>query len=310
MRYYRVADGAGTRLVAAADGEAYDLTAARPRLDRFVALARAADLAGETVDDVAAGLTEEATPVDPDALASASGTGTGTRTGGEGAGDGADALDLALPVVPEEVWAAGVTYEISERAREAESGMPDIYLDVYDAERPELFFKATASRTVAPGGAVGVRADSDWDVPEPELGVVLHEGTVVGYTVGNDVSSRSIEGANPLYLPQAKVYDRSCAIGPCVASPETVGDPHDLAVSMTIRRDGETLYDESTSTAEMVRSCDELVDYLGRHNDLPETVVLLTGTTLVPEEFTLRPGDDVEIAVENVGTLLNGTVEV
>jgi 2-dehydro-3-deoxy-D-arabinonate dehydratase len=286
MRYYRVADGAGTRLVAAADGEAYDLTAARPRLDRFVELARAADLADETVDDVAGGLLEEAARVD------------------------LEGLDLALPVVPDEVWAAGVTYEISERAREAESGMPDIYLDVYDADRPELFFKATASRTVAPGGAVGVRADSDWDVPEPELGVVLHERRVVGYTVGNDVSSRSIEGANPLYLPQAKVYDRSCAIGPCVASPETVGDPHDLAVSMTIRRDGETLYDEATSTAEMVRSCDELVDYLERHNALPETTVLLTGTTLVPEEFTLRPGDDVEITVENVGTLLNGTVEV
>jgi 2-dehydro-3-deoxy-D-arabinonate dehydratase len=312
MRYYRVADRAGTRLVAATDGDAYDLTAARPRLDRFVELARAADLADETVDDVAAGLLDAAAPVDRDALrgAAASGSGSGDGSGGDGE-RGADGVrDLALPVVPGEVWAAGVTYAISERAREAESGMPDIYLDVYDAERPELFLKATASRTVASGDAVGVRADSDWNVPEPELGVVLHEGRVVGYTVGNDVSSRAIEGANPLYLPQAKVYDRSCAVGPCVASPETVGDPHDLAVSMTIDRDGETLYDESTSTAEMVRSCEELVDYLARHNALPETTVLLTGTTLVPEEFTLRPGDRVEITVENVGTLVNGTVEV
>jgi 2-dehydro-3-deoxy-D-arabinonate dehydratase len=187
--------------------------------------------------------------------------------------------------------------------------MPDIYVDVYDAERPEIFFKATAERTVGPGEAIGVRGDSDWNVPEPELGVVLYRGDTVGYTVGNDVSSRAIEGANPLYLPQAKVYDRCCALGPCVAT--DVSDPHDLELSMTITRDGETVYEGATSTAEMVRTCEELVSYLTRHNTLPEVTVLLTGTSLVPEdEFTLQPGDGVTIDIEDIGTLSNPVVEV
>jgi 2-dehydro-3-deoxy-D-arabinonate dehydratase len=186
---------------------------------------------------------------------------------------------------------------------------PDIYVDVYDAERPEIFFKATAERTVGPGEAIGVRGDSDWNVPEPELGVVLYRGDTVGYTVGNDVSSRAIEGANPLYLPQAKVYDRCCALGPCVAT--DVSDPHDLELSMTITRDGETVYEGATSTAEMVRTCEELVSYLTRHNTLPEVTVLLTGTSLVPEdEFTLQPGDGVTIDIEDIGTLSNPVVEV
>jgi 2-dehydro-3-deoxy-D-arabinonate dehydratase len=289
MRYYRTAEGAERRLVAATDDGAYDLTAARRRLDRFRDLARAASLAGETVDEVAAGLVDEAEPIDLDAVESTS----------------------ALPVVPSEVWAAGVTYEISEQAREAESGMPEIYLDVYDADRPEIFFKATPSRLVGPGDDVGVRADSDWNVPEPELGIVLYEGEIVGYTVGDDVSSRSIEGNNPLYLPQAKVYDRSCALGPCVASTGTVEDPLDLAMSMEISRDGEVQYREGTSTGEMVRTCEELVDYLTSHNAVPELSVLLTGTSLVPEDgFTLRPGDRIEIDIEGIGTLVNGTVEV
>jgi 2-dehydro-3-deoxy-D-arabinonate dehydratase len=303
MRYYRVPDGAERRLVAVDDGgEAYDLTAARPRLRRFRDLARAASLTDVAVDDVARGLRDDADPTTPPA-------------DDPGAGDDADAgpnapPTPALPVVPDEVWAAGVTYEISERAREAESGMPEIYLEVYDAERPELFFKATGRRTVGPGGDIGVRADSDWNVPEPELGVVVHEGAIVGYTVGNDVSSRAIEGANPLYLPQAKVYDRSCAIGPCVASPATVGDPHDLTTAMRVERDGDLAWEGSTSTAEMVRTCEGLVDHLARHNDLPETTVLLTGTSLVPEEFSLRPGDRVAIEVASIGTLVNGTVRV
>jgi 2-dehydro-3-deoxy-D-arabinonate dehydratase len=129
----------------------------------------------------------------------------------------------------------------------------------------------------------------------------------VGYTIGNDMSSRSIEGENPLYLPQAKVYDRCCSFGPCVASTETVEDPHDLEMTMTIRRDGEAVYEESTNTDQMVRSCEELTSYLTRHNVVPETTVLLTGTALVPDsDFTLRPGDEVEIHIEEIGTLFNG----
>ncbi|MFC6725131.1 fumarylacetoacetate hydrolase family protein, partial [Halobium palmae] len=197
------------------------------------------------------------------------------------------------------------------KAREAESGKPEVYLDVYENDRPELFLKATPARTVGPREAVGVRGDSEWDVPEPELGVVLHRGRAVGYTVGNDVSSRDIEGQNPLYLPQAKVYDRCCSFGPCVATPDTVGDPHDLRMSLTIEREGEVVYEDATSTGEMATTCETLVDYLTRHNTLPETVVLLTGTALVPPEtYSLAEGDRISIDVERIGTLVNDTVVV
>jgi len=156
-----------------------------------------------------------------------------------------------------------------------------------------------------------VRGDSEWNVPEPELGVVLHRGEIVGYTVGNDVSSRDIEGQNPLYLPQAKVYDRCCSLGPCVVSVAAVGDPHDLTLAMTIERDGETLYEDETSTGEMVRTCEELVEYLTRHNVHDGVTVLLTGTTLVPpDDFSLVEGDIVRIRLEDVGTLENRVVAV
>ncbi|WP_135535925.1 fumarylacetoacetate hydrolase family protein [Halostella pelagica] len=287
MRYYRLASGNDISLLAA-DGDAtYDLTAVKPRLDGFTDLAAAANVAGTGVDALASDLTSDAPVVDvhPD--------------------------ETALPLVPDEVWAAGVTYEISEEARETESGMPEMYLDAYEAERPEIFFKATPSRTVGPGEAIGVRGDSSWNVPEPELGIVLYDGEVVGYTVGNDVSSREIEGENPLHLPQAKVYDRCCALGPCIASAEAIGDPHDLTISMSIVRDGETLYDDETSTGKMARTCEELVDYWRAHNAVPETGVLLTGTSLVPEEgFTLMPDDEVTITIEGVGELFNPVIEV
>jgi 2-dehydro-3-deoxy-D-arabinonate dehydratase len=209
------------------------------------------------------------------------------------------------------VWAAGVTYKISEEAREAESGMPEMYLDVYDSQRPELFFKATPEHTVGPEVPIGIRSDSNWNVPEPELGIVLYEGSIVGYTIGNDVSSREIEGKNPLYLPQAKTYDRCCALGPCVASPETVADPHDLTISMSIERDETQIYAGETSTGEMKRSCQELIDYWTQCNAVPEVAVLLTGTSLVPDDsFTLRPKDTVRIQIEKIGSLVNPVIEV
>lgn len=283
MRYYRLNDEEGSRLVAATDEEQYDLTAVKPRVTDFRTLAAAAAVSGETIDDLADTLVAEAPTVPKAAL------------------DG-----LARPLVPDEVWAAGVTYQISEEAREQESGMPEMYLDVYNAERPEIFFKATASRTVGPGVDVGIRTDSDWDVPEPELGIVLYDGNVVGYTVGNDVSSRSIEGENPLYLPQAKVYDRCCSLGPCIASPGTVADPHDLEMTMSIVRNGERVYSGRTSTSEMARTCDELIEYWSAHNAVPELAVLLTGTPLVPDDdFTLRPSDTVHIDIEGIGELTN-----
>ena len=284
MRYYRLSDDGDTRLVAREGDDAYDLTAADPALDSIAALAAA----GDGLDDAADAVLDDAPAVDVAALD-----------------------DASLPVVPEEVWAAGVTYKISEEARAEESTMPEMYMDVYDAERPEIFFKATPSRTVGPNEAVGIRGDSDWDVPEPELGVVLHEGDVVGFTAGNDMSSRDIEGQNPLYLPQAKVYDRCCSLGPAVASAASIGDPHDLAMHVEIERDGETIFTEETDTGEMVRTCEELVGYLTDHNVLPETTVLLTGTSLVPpDEFTLHVGDRVEIEIEGIGTLINDVVEV
>lgn len=289
MRYYRIPGEESTNLVADDESGAFDLTSVRGALESFADLARAAGVSGRSVDDIAADLIQEADEVPQEAV-----TETALR-----------------PLVPDEVWAAGVTYEISEAAREEESGMPDMYLDVYEAERPEVFFKATANRTVGPGDDVGIRADSDWDVPEPELGIVLHEGEIVGFTVGNDVSSRAIEGQNPLYLPQAKIYDRSCAIGPCVVSADSIDDPHDLGMSMRIERDGEVHYEEATSTGEMKRTCEELVSFYTRHNAVAESAVLLTGTSLVPEEgFTLAEGDRITIEIEDVGTLENGVTVV
>ena len=288
MRYYRVRSDGEASLVARDGRTAYDLTAVREGLASFRALADVASVVDEQVDDVASRLTDDAPVLDPDSVA-----------------------DSAVrPAVPDEVWAAGVTYEVSSDAREDESGRGDMYQHVFESERPELFFKATPSRTVGPGEAVGVREDSDWDVPEPELAVVVSHGNVVGYTVGNDVSSRDLEGENPLYLPQAKVYDRCCAIGPCIASPETIGDPLDVTLSMTIERDGETAFDGETSTSNMVRTPEELVSYLNRHNAVPDLAVLLTGTSLVPDDLTLQEGDNVTIDIENVGTLANPVVSV
>ncbi|WP_137288440.1 fumarylacetoacetate hydrolase family protein [Natronorubrum halophilum] len=290
MRYYQLREGKSPRLAVETAGSLYDLTAATPQLRTFEDLLRASTITDHTVDRIADRLLEDASVLPNDALEE-------------------DAPEA--PVSSGEVWAAGVTYRISEEARKAESSMPDMYLDVYESDRPEVFFKATPNRTVGPNEGVGIRADSEWDVPEPELGVVLFEGDIVGYTIGNDMSSRSIEGENPLYLPQAKVYDRCCSIGPCVRSADSLEDPHDLEMWMTISRDDEVLYDESTNTGKMVRSVEELVDCYVEHNAVPDVSVLLTGTSLVPEEgFTLHEGDAVEIGLEGIGTLSNTVVEV
>lgn len=287
MRYYR-STAPDSRLIARVDDQGYDLTAAKPDIDSFTDLAAAASISGRSVTELTERLLDESPEVEMATIES----------------------ELARPLVPQEVWAAGVTYKISEEAREEESGKPEVYLDVYDADRPEVFFKATPSRTVGPDEAVGVRSDSEWDVPEPELGIVLHHGEITGYTIGNDVSSRTIEGENPLYLPQAKVYDRSCSIGPCVVAAESI-DPLDQVISMRIERDGETMYDEQASTSDLVRTPEELVEYCTRHDAVPDSMVLLTGTSLVPEsDFTLRPGDSVEITIDGIGTLRNNVTEV
>jgi 2-dehydro-3-deoxy-D-arabinonate dehydratase len=220
-----------------------------------------------------------------------------------------DPYELLLPLEPPEVWCAGVTYERSRDARIEESAARDVYSLVYDADRPELFLKdAGCRRTVGPGQPVGVRSDSSWDVPEPEIGLVLGEGgEIEGVTIGNDVSSRDIEGANPLYLPQAKVFAGACAIGPAVLSPASDG-PFEIQMRI-LGADGDELFAGETSTARMKRSFEELVEYWLRDNPVPPGSVLLTGTGLVPpDDFTLEPGHLVEIEVPGIGVLSNPVV--
>lgn len=209
-----------------------------------------------------------------------------------------------------EVWAAGVTYRRSEEARVEESATPDIYTKVYRAERPELFFKANARRIAGPGQPIVIRSDSTWDVPEPELGLVVNaHAEVVGYTIGNDVSSRSIEGDNPLYLPQAKVYVGSCALGPAITPTWEVREPYALAIRMRIERNGAIAWEGETSTNALKRRFDDLIAHLFREDDFPEGVVLLTGTALVPDaSFTLEPGDLVEIEIEGLGVMQNPVI--
>ena len=210
-----------------------------------------------------------------------------------------------------EVWAAGVTYERSRTARMAESEQSaDIYDRVYAAERPELFFKSAAWRVSGPGQPVSVRQDSTIDVPEPELAVVLNaDGAVAGYTICNDMSSRSIEGENPLYLPQAKIYLGGCAVGPWIVPAWAVPDPYALTIELTITRDGAAAWEGSASTAALHRKFDELAAYLFRADDFPAGVILSTGTSVVPDlPFTLEAGDVVQIRISGIGQLTNPVV--
>jgi len=222
------------------------------------------------------------------------------------------AATLVAPVDRQEVWAAGVTYRRSRDARMEESTQKSVYDLVYDAARPELFLKATASRVRGPGEAVAVRGDSTWDVPEPELALVINRGgEIVGFTIGNDVSSRSIEGENPLYLPQAKVYTASAALGPVVVLAWELGELGDRTIRLVIRRGGAVLFDGSTSTNEIHRSLAELVAYLFRCNEFPDGAILMTGTGIIPpSEFTLEAGDDVEIAIDGLGSLRNPVIRL
>jgi 2-dehydro-3-deoxy-D-arabinonate dehydratase len=216
---------------------------------------------------------------------------------------------VEAPIGGQEVWAAGVTYYRSRSARMAEAkdaGGGDFYDRVYTAERPELFFKATPSRVAGPGGDVRIRSDAKWSVPEPELTLLVNpRGQIIGYTVGNDMSSRDIEGENPLYLPQAKVYDRSCALGPCIlVSSEPL--PATTAIRLEIERAGRIQFTGATTLKEMKRSSTELVAYLFRESTFRFGTFLMTGTGIVPpDEFTLAAGDRIRITIEPIGTLEN-----
>lgn len=222
-----------------------------------------------------------------------------------------EAPHLLLPVQPHEVWAAGVTYERSREARLAETTTVGIYDKIYDAERPELFFKATASRCVGPNAPIGIRSDSRWTVPEPELAVVLsEEGEVLGYTLGNDMSARDIEGENPLYLPQTKIYRACCSIGPMILlSDEPV--ERSLSLWCRIERRGHEVFRGEVSTSRIRRPIAELVAYLRRANDIPPMTVLLTGTGIVPpDEFACEEGDVIEIGADEIGVLRNPAIRV
>ncbi|MFW6195468.1 MAG: fumarylacetoacetate hydrolase family protein, partial [Chloroflexota bacterium] len=257
MRYYQIAvrGGESHLAVEATEDMVVDLTALSPHVRSFFDLMQTASIMGTTIDRVARQVLDRGTS-----------STFSVRDMHENTENASGWPRMQVPLRSPEVWATGVTYQDSMKERQAESGTPDVYARVYAADRPEVFFKATPSRLMGPYDEVGIRADSTWDVPEPELGFVLYDGEIVGYLCGNDMSSRSIEGENPLYLPQAKVYDRSCSIGPCIATRETVGDPQDLTVRLAIERGGKQAFQGETSTSLMVKDCEYIADWLQRHN--------------------------------------------
>jgi 2-dehydro-3-deoxy-D-arabinonate dehydratase len=216
---------------------------------------------------------------------------------------------VLAPIGSQEVWAAGVTYYRSRDARMEESkaaGGGDFYARVYEADRPEIFFKSTPHRVAGPGQKVRIRKDSKWNVPEPELAVVVNAaGSIIGWTICNDMSSRDIEGENPLYLPQAKVYDQSCGLGPCIlVSPDP--PPASTEIRIEIRRDGASAFEGKTSLDRLKRTPKSLVDWLWRDNSFPSGCFLSTGTGIVPDDsFTLQPRDEVRISIHPIGTLSN-----
>jgi len=214
---------------------------------------------------------------------------------------------VLAPMGNQEVWAAGVTYYRSRTARMEESedsGGANFYDKVYNADRPELFFKATASRVAPPGGIVNIRKDSTWDVPEPELTLVISpRGKIQGFTIGNDMSSRSIEGENPLYLPQAKTYEGCAAIGPCILIQNEI--PESTKINLEVHRTGSLVANGETDLTQLKRKPQELADWLYRANTFPIGCIMMTGTGIVPDGFTLAEGDQVKISIEGIGVLEN-----
>lgn len=299
MRYYSLISSDGdTRLaVEQRDGSLMDVTSLEPELTELDDLALASSLSGETIDGITARIL--------------------------GSGD-ADRFDLAelmdnsrraegyyrlnRPFKPSEVWASGGNYRMSELTGERK----DDSTVKYRSDRPEIFFKATPNRCVGPFASVGIRGDSKMSVAEAELALVLFRGQIIGYTIGNDMSSRSILRESQLYLVQSKVFDRCCAIGPCFVSTECIGSVDDLTVRCKIDRDGSEIWEGESSPSLMTRSCEDLVDWVQRHNPLPDmAVVLLTGTRVVcPSEFTLMEGDVVLITIDGIGVLENDVLVV
>ena len=301
LKYYRLSDQYGNLSLAVETGENVleDITSIEDDLDDISDLARTSALTGISIDDIVRTILDSgsAEQIKLDELMQSSKS------------DGP--LRIDIPLDPPEVWAAGVTYKNSEMERRRESDTPDVYSNVYNADRPEVFLKSTSDRCMGPFEEVGIREDSNWNVPEPELAFVLYRGDIIGYTIGNDMSSRQIEGDNPLYLPQAKFYDQSCSIGPCFVTTESVNDPQNLGVQCLIVRDTETVFEGTTSTSDMARTCLEIADWLQRSNRVPEMTTVLTGTSIVPPpDFSLQPGDNVIITIDEIGTLENSVIQV
>ena len=290
MKYYQVLVNGGSHLcVGNSVDKILDLTDQVPYLRNFIDLLSVAYESNHSIDRITTDLTRKFAL--PEYIIGQS--------------------HLDKPIDPPEVWAAGVTYKRSEQERRLESDSPDVYSKVYFSNRPEIFFKGTSRTLVGNGEDVGIRRDSSWNVPEPELAFVIYDGNIAGYTIGNDVSSRSIEGENPLYLPQAKFYDDSCAIGPCIVSPDSITDPHNLDIAMTVMRGDTMIFEGTTSTSQLVRSCDEISDWLQRHNHVPDGTVVLTGTGIIPPPgFSLVPKDICRITIDQIGVLEVGTKEV
>ena len=223
-------------------------------------------------------------------------------------------LDVTLlpPVDHQEVWAAGVTYKRSRTARMEESeGAASCYDRVYVSPRPELFFKATPHRVAGHGQPLRIRADSAWNVPEPELTLVMNSrARLVGFTAGNDMSSRDIEGDNPLYLPQAKVYNQCCGLGPWITLADSMPPLSEIGIGVTIHREGRVVFEGRTGVDQMARTPEDLMEWLWRDNSFPNGVLLMTGTGIVPEsDFTLQPGDRVDVSIDGIGTLSNPVVQ-
>jgi len=218
---------------------------------------------------------------------------------------------IGKPYTPTEIWAAGVTYKSSELERKRESDTPDVYAKVYNSDRPEIFFKATKERSVGPFEEIGIRQDSSWNVPEAELALVLFKNEIIGYTIGNDMSSRSIEGENPLYLPQAKTYNKCCAIGPSLVTSSSITNPNALTIQCSIFRNGELIFKDDSSTSLMSREFASLKKWLTKSNTVPDMTTFLTGTPIIPPpEFSLLEGDLVQISITDIGTLENRVVTV
>lgn len=302
MKYYKLirSDGETSLAVEIQDGSLTDITSKDEDVNEIEDLILASSLTQISLDEIVLRLVGSNAPKDYDLDQVI-----------EDSRDGTGDLWLDRPVEPPEIWAAGVTYKTSEMERRRESETPDVYSKVYTADRPELFMKATSDRCVGPFESVGIRKDSNWNVPESELAFILYKGQIVGYTIGNDMSSRSIEGENPLYLPQAKTYDRCCAIGPCFITPNALKDLYDLKTSCVVSRQGEKIYCGESSTSMMSRTCENLSEWLQKSNLLPNMTTVLTGTAIVPPpDFTLMEGDVITISIEGIGTLENDVIVV